>query len=157
MAKKISLRYITDPGHGWAEVSETLAKSVGLGTDFTCRNGMLYMEEDCEMGDLDRALKRKGYAPSYVECYVDDFDAWLEADAWPNIPDGEKKAHHPDYEPDIACGSLYVQKEVAVQMMLAIAYALKHNKAMTKLDKQRLRVGATVINNVFSLGAEGGE
>lgn len=86
MAKKIELRYITDPGHGWAEVSDCLAKSLGLGTDFTSRNGMLYLEEDCEMGDLDRALKRKGYAPSYVECYVDDFDAWLEADAWPNIP-----------------------------------------------------------------------
>ena len=163
-AKKIELRYITDAGHGWAEVSDCLAKSLGLGTDFTSRNGMLYLEEDCEMGDLERALKRKGYAPSFVECYVDDFDAWLEADAWPNIPEGEsvakkttKKGHHPDYEPDIACGSLYVQKEVAVQMMLAIAYALKHNKAMTKLDKQRLRVGATVINDVFSLGAEGGE
>ena len=64
------------------------------------------------------------------------------------------KRHHPDYEPDIACGSLYVQEEVAVQMMLAIAYALRHNKKLTALDRQRLRVGATVINNVFSLNAE---
>jgi hypothetical protein len=47
-----------------------------------------------------------------------------------------------------------VQEEVAIQMMLAIAYALRHNKALTKLDKQRLCVGATVINDVFSLGAE---
>jgi hypothetical protein len=88
-AKKIELRYITDPGHGWAEVSDTLARGIGLGTDFTYRNGMLYLEEDCEMGDLERALKRKGYAPSFVECYVDDFDAWLDGDAWPNIPKGE--------------------------------------------------------------------
>jgi len=66
-----------------------------------------------------------------------------------------KKRHHPDYEPDVACGSLYVQEEVAVQMMLAIGYALRHNKKLTKLDKQRLCVGATVINDVFSLGAEG--
>ena len=65
-----------------------------------------------------------------------------------------KKRHHPDYEPDIACGSLYVQEEVAVQMMRAIAYALRHNKKLTDLDKQRLQVGATVINDVFSLGAE---
>lgn len=64
------------------------------------------------------------------------------------------KRHHPDYEPDIACGSLYVQEEVAVQMMWAIAYALRHNKKLTELDKQRLCVGATVINDVFSLGAE---
>lgn len=65
-----------------------------------------------------------------------------------------KKRHHPDYEPDIACGSLYVQEEVAVQMFLAIAYALRHNKKLTALDKHRLQVGATVINDVFSLGAE---
>ena len=65
-----------------------------------------------------------------------------------------KKRHHPDYEPDIACGSLYVQEEVAVQMMMAIAYALRHNKKLTALEKQRLQVGATVINEVFSLGAE---
>jgi hypothetical protein len=66
----------------------------------------------------------------------------------------KKKAHHPDYEPDIECGSLYVQKEVAVQMMLAIAYSLKHNTQLSDLDKQRLCVGATVINDVFALGAE---
>jgi hypothetical protein len=64
------------------------------------------------------------------------------------------KRHHPGYEPDIACGSLYVQEEVAVQMMLAIAYTLRHNKKLTELDKQRLCVGATVINDVFSLGEE---
>ena len=66
----------------------------------------------------------------------------------------KKKEHHPDYEPDVECGSLYLQKEVAVQVMLAIAYSLKHNKTMDSLDKQRLLVGATVINDVFSLGAE---
>jgi hypothetical protein len=65
-----------------------------------------------------------------------------------------KKLHHPDYDPDVECGSLYVQKEVAVQMMLAIAYALRHNEQLTALDKQRLCVGATVINDVFALGAK---
>ena len=46
MAKKIELRYIEDPGHGWAEVPSTLAKAIGIGTDFTYRNDMLYLEED---------------------------------------------------------------------------------------------------------------
>ena len=68
-----------------------------------------------------------------------------------------EKTHHPDYDPEIECGSMYVQKEVAVQMMLAIAYSLRHNAELTDLDKQRLRVGATVINDVFGLGAGGGE
>jgi hypothetical protein len=84
--KPMQLRYITDPSHGWAEVPAVLAFAIGLGTDFTSRNEMLYMEEDCEMSDLDRALNRAGYKPEYVEMYVDDFDAWLDGDVWPNIP-----------------------------------------------------------------------
>lgn len=89
MAKKIELRFIEDPGHGWAEVPETLAKAIGIGTDFTYRNAMLYLEEDCEMADLEKALKKAGYEPTFVDCYVDDFDAWLDGDAWPNIPQVE--------------------------------------------------------------------
>jgi hypothetical protein len=64
-----------------------------------------------------------------------------------------EKEPHPAYEPDIECGSLYVQKEVAVQMMLAIAHSLNTDRTLSSLDKQRLRVGATVINDVFGLGA----
>jgi hypothetical protein len=86
--KHIQLRYITDPGHGWAEVPETLCKSIGLGKYTADRGGNCYLEEDCEMGDLDRALKKHGYEPEYVEMYVDDFDAWLDGDQWPNIPKG---------------------------------------------------------------------
>ena len=63
-----------------------------------------------------------------------------------------KDKHHPDYDPELECGSLYVQKEVAVQMLLAIDYALRHDESLTDLDKQRMRVGATVINKVFPLG-----
>lgn len=86
MAEKIELRFIEDPGHGWAEVPASLAKTLGLGTDYTYRNRILYLEEDCEMQDLEDALASKGYEWSYLECYVDDFDAWLESDAWPGIP-----------------------------------------------------------------------
>jgi hypothetical protein len=61
------------------------------------------------------------------------------------------KKHHPDYEPDIECGSLYMQKEVALEMMHAIIYKLKHDKSMTDLDAQRLRVSAQVVNDVFDI------
>jgi hypothetical protein len=66
----------------------------------------------------------------------------------------KKPRHHPDYDPDLGCGSLYLQEEVAVQLMLAIAYSLRHNKRLTPLDKDRLCVAATVINDVFGLGVE---
>jgi hypothetical protein len=87
--KKVQLRYIEDPGHGWAEVPSTLAKAIGIGTDFTYRNDMLYLEEDCEMQELESALTSQGYDWSYAGCYVDDFDAWLEGAAWPDIPKEE--------------------------------------------------------------------
>jgi hypothetical protein len=65
-----------------------------------------------------------------------------------------KKKHHPDYEPDIECGSLYLQKEVAVQMMMAISHSLNTDRTLSSLDKKRLGVAATVINDVFDLGEE---
>jgi hypothetical protein len=84
--KKIELRHITDPCHGWIEVPETLSKSLGLGIDYPSRDGMLYMEEDAEWLALEDALKAAGYKPSYVEMYVDDFDVWLDGGDWPAIP-----------------------------------------------------------------------
>lgn len=63
-----------------------------------------------------------------------------------------KPRHHPDYDPELGCGSLYLQEEVAVQVMLAIAYSLRHNKKLDDIDEQRLCVAATVINDVFGLG-----
>lgn len=86
-AKKLELRFIADPGHGWAEVPETLVKSLGLKEYSAQVNGMMYFEEDCEIQDLEKALKKAGYAPHFVECYVDDFDRWLESDVWPAIPE----------------------------------------------------------------------
>jgi hypothetical protein len=53
---------------------------------------MLYLEEDCEVQDLESALTGQGYDWSYVECYVDDFDAWINGETWPNIPKGEGDA-----------------------------------------------------------------
>ena len=87
-AKKIELRFIEDPGHGWAEAPETLCKSLGLKEYSAQRNGMLYFEEDCEVAVLERKLKKAGYEPKFVECYVESFDAWIEGDEWPQIPKG---------------------------------------------------------------------
>ena len=84
--KKLELRFIEDPSHGWAEAPETLCKSLRLKEYSAQRNGMLYFEEDCELTVLEEKLKKAGYATKFVECYVDDFDAWIEGDEWPNIP-----------------------------------------------------------------------
>jgi len=85
-AKKLELRYIEDPGHGWAEAPETLCRTLGLNEYSAERNGMRYFEEDCEMTDLEEGLIKAGYKPKFVECYVDDFDEWLDSGVWPEIP-----------------------------------------------------------------------
>jgi hypothetical protein len=64
----------------------------------------------------------------------------------------KKKRHHPDYDPEVECGSLYLQKEVAVQLMLAIAYVIENNADLDDIDTARLQVAATVIDDVFALG-----
>jgi hypothetical protein len=88
MAKKIQLRFIEDPSHGWAEVPETLCKALGL-TEWSAQcNGMMYFEEDCEVADLEEALKKHQYRHTFVSCYVDSFDRWLESTEWPDIPSG---------------------------------------------------------------------
>ena len=106
MAKKIQLRYIADPGYGRAEISDCFATSLGLGTDYPCRNGMLYLEEHCGMPGLLAALEKHGYDWSWVDCYVDDFDAWLDSDAWPNIPDADVPRPDGGYSMDKDCPPL---------------------------------------------------
>lgn len=48
------MRYITDVGHGWLEVSLSdypNATKYGTGYGFLdSRRGVIYLEEDCEMG-----------------------------------------------------------------------------------------------------------
>lgn len=86
MGKKIKLRFIEDPGHGWAEVPKEFAQSIGLSDDYCWQEDMLYLEEDCEVRELEDALREHGYECEFEDCYVDDFDVWLNSKAWPNIP-----------------------------------------------------------------------
>lgn len=61
------------------------------------------------------------------------------------------KHHHPDYDPEIEAGSIYIQKEVAVEVMVAIANALR-NSDPESVQARRLCVAATVLDDVFGLG-----
>lgn len=82
----VVLRFISDPGHGWAEVPAALCKKLGLGTDFAQRGKFFYLEEDEEATRLDRALKRHGVNATFVGHEVDDFDHWVAGQQWPYIP-----------------------------------------------------------------------
>lgn len=82
----VTLRFISDPGHGWAEVPTTLCKKLGLGTDYPKRGKFCYLEEDDECTQLDRALKRHKVQATFVGHEVDDFEHWLGGEQWPYIP-----------------------------------------------------------------------
>lgn len=85
-ASSVTMRFISDPGHGWAEVPTALCKKLGLGTDFPKRGKFCYLEEDDECTQLDRALKRHKVQATFVGHEVDDFEHWLSGQQWPYIP-----------------------------------------------------------------------
>lgn len=84
--RAVTLRFISDPGHGWAEVPVDLCRKLKLGTDFARRGKFCYLEEDEEAARLDRALKRHGMKATFAGHEVDDFDRWLDGEQWPYIP-----------------------------------------------------------------------
>jgi len=84
--QSVTLRFISDLGHGWLEVPKSLCKKLGLGTDFTSRGNFCYLEEDEECESFDRAAKRHAVTFVTPEHEVDSFDHWLSGDQWPYIP-----------------------------------------------------------------------
>jgi hypothetical protein len=65
------------------------------------------------------------------------------------------RKHHPDYDPEVEAGSVYITKEQAEATMVAIAEGLRSGGVPDAL-KDRVLAAATAINNVFSLGVERG-
>lgn len=86
---EVTLRFISDPGHGWAEVPDILCRALELDDEYTRRDGWCYLEEDCEAQDLDREADRHGVTIRWKEAYVDDFDTWLDSKHWPAADQSE--------------------------------------------------------------------
>jgi len=59
--KKITLVFLTDPGHGWLKVKKTLVAELGLQISPYSyhRNNHVYLEEDCDAPKLLTALKSR--------------------------------------------------------------------------------------------------
>lgn len=84
---EVTLRFISDPGHGWAEVPAILCRALELDEEYTRRDGWCYLEEDCEAYDLEQAAARHGVTIHFTEVEVEDFDAWLDSKQWPAVSD----------------------------------------------------------------------
>jgi len=62
--KKITLLFLTDPGHGWLKVRRSVVEAAGVAQSISQysyqRNNHVYLEQDCDAGQLLEALKAQG-------------------------------------------------------------------------------------------------
>lgn len=67
----MKLQVYSDPGHGWCRVKKQLLIDLGIAdkiTSYSYMNGnYAYLEEDCDMSTLCRALRDRGIEPEFVE------------------------------------------------------------------------------------------
>jgi len=65
MGKSIKIQMFSDPGHGWARFPKERLAKLGIVDKISSysyeRNGMAYLEEDCDLTILINALKGAGY------------------------------------------------------------------------------------------------
>jgi hypothetical protein len=141
----VTLRFISDPGHGWLEVPKSLCKKIGMGTDLPSRGGFCYLEEDCECTDFDRAAKRHGVSFVTPEHEVDSFEHWLGGEQWPYIP----AAVYGD-DRQLVCSALEAMGTQMKQHYRDESHSVKERKDFRKMweDCVRLAMQFATLNGV---------
>lgn len=73
LKEPLMYRYITDPGHGWVEVTREEIDRLGIGprvSGYSYTDGArVYLEEDCDAALFVRAKKDRGEPVDFVEVY----------------------------------------------------------------------------------------
>ena len=74
MSKKISIKVFADPGHAWARFSKAKLVSLGIAdkiSSYSYQNGNnAFLEEDCDLGVLVKALRDRGYEIKFNESHT---------------------------------------------------------------------------------------
>ena len=74
MAKKISIKVFGDPGHAWARFPKAKLVSLGIAdkiSTYSYMNGAnAFLEEDCDLSVLIRALIERGYEIKFNESHA---------------------------------------------------------------------------------------
>jgi hypothetical protein len=74
MAKKISIKVFADPGHAWARFPKAKLVSLGIAdkiSTYSYMNGAnAFLEEDCDLSVLIRALIERGYEIKFNESHA---------------------------------------------------------------------------------------
>lgn len=72
----MTYRYITDPGHGWIEVSRAEIDALGIRHSISeysyQRADMVYLEEDCDAALFIRAKAARKEPVQYVEIHQEN-------------------------------------------------------------------------------------
>lgn len=67
----MKIKVYADPGHAWARVPFTLLYKLGIQDEITpysyMRGAYAYLEEDCDLSTLIKALQNKGIEFSFDE------------------------------------------------------------------------------------------
>ena len=75
-------KYHTDAGHGWIEVSKSLAKALGFTKEISSYSyhdqDNYYLEEDGDAGVLINALKNRGQVYRMDDCFMEG-DSFVRA------------------------------------------------------------------------------
>lgn len=137
-SKTATLRFISDPGHGWLEVPKSMCKKLGLGTDFPSRGKYCYLEEDAECTDFDRAAAKHGVLFVTADHEVDDFEHWFGGPQWPYIP----AAIYGD-DRTLVCGALESMSNEMKQCHLDETYSAKDRKAFREMYDTCVRLMLT--------------
>ena len=74
MTKKISIKIFADPGHAWARFPKSKLVSLGIAdkiTTYSYQNGdNAFLEEDCDLYTLIKALGDRGYEIKFNESHT---------------------------------------------------------------------------------------
>jgi hypothetical protein len=74
MTKKISIKVFADPGHAWARIPKAKLVQLGIAdkiSPYSYQNGTnAFLEEDCDLSVLIRALIEHGYEIKFNESHA---------------------------------------------------------------------------------------
>ena len=74
MTKKISIKVFADPGHAWARIPKAKLVQLGIAdkiSPYSYMNGAnAFLEEDCDLSVLVRALIERGYEIKFNESHA---------------------------------------------------------------------------------------
>lgn len=141
----VTLRFISDPNHGWLEVPKALLKKLGMSTNYASCGDYCYLEEDCEAADFERAANRNGVTITYAEHEVDEFDSWAGGPCWPYIA-----AHIYGDDANLVSHALACLGTQMKQCHLDETYSASERKTFREMweDCMRLEITFNTMNGV---------